>query len=276
MYDRTTGKPMQYQSPEDEFRALMSGDHPRLRRRRALLARLPAGPRCKTCNAPFGFPGSLVSRAMGRSRFPKNPRFCQMCFNWLTVAGIRGADIELSVLFSDVRDSVGLAERLGPAAYTALIDRYYKVASNAVMMANGITDRFVGDALLGLFVPGMTGPDHTGAALNAARAIVAGIGHPSDPWIAAGVAIHRGVAFLGGVGEEGQLHDFTALGDPVNTAARIASAAGSGEILVSVAAAASTDLGEGSLERRSLELKGKSAPLDVLVVTSAPTARAVA
>jgi adenylate cyclase len=256
----------QYQTPEDEFRALMSGDHPGLRRRRALLARLPSDPRCKTCNAPFGLPGALVARAMGRSRFPKNPRFCQMCFNWLSGAGIRGADVELTVLFSDVRDSVGLAERLGPAAYTALIDRYYQVASSAVIMANGIADRFVGDAVLGLFIPGMTGPDQTGAALHAARAIVAGTGHPSAPWIAAGVAIHRGVAFLGGVGEEGQLHDFTALGDPINTAARLASAAASGEILVSLDAARATDLDTSSLERRSLDLKGKSQPLDVVVV----------
>ena len=127
-----------YSSPEDEFRALMSGDHPRLRRNRRLLARLPSDPRCKTCNAPFGFPGSIVSRAIGRPRFPKSPRFCQMCFNWLTAAGIRGADIEMTMLFTDVRNSVGLAERLGPAAYTALIYRYYHVASNAVIMVDGI------------------------------------------------------------------------------------------------------------------------------------------
>ena len=189
-----------------------------------------------------------------------------MCFNWLTAVGISGADIEMTVLFSDVRDFVGLAERLGPAAYTALIDRYYRVASSAVIMANGIADRFVGDAVLGLFIPGMTGPDHTGAAVHAARAIVAGTGHPSDPWIAVGVAIHRGIAFLGGVGEEGELHDFTALGDPVNTAARLASVAGSGEIIVSLGAASATDLDVSSLERRSLELKGKSRPLDVVVV----------
>jgi adenylate cyclase len=256
----------QFQTPEDEFRALMSGDHPSLRRSRAFLARLPSDPRCKTCNAPFGFPGAIVSRAMGRPRFAKNPRFCQMCFNWLSAAGIRGADIELTVLFSDVRDSVGLAERLGPGPYTALIDRYYHVASNAIIMANGIADRFVGDAVLGLFVPGMTGPDHTGAALAAARSIMAGTGHPSDPWIAAGVAVHRGVAFLGGVGDAGQLHDFTALGDPVNTAARLASSAASGEILVSVGAAAQTDLDAAALEHRSLELKGKAEPLEVVVV----------
>jgi adenylate cyclase len=88
-----------YSTPEDEFRALMSGDHPRLRRNRRLLARLPSDPRCKTCNAPFGFPGSIVSRAIGRPRFPKSPGFCQICFNWLIAAGIRGADIEMTMLF---------------------------------------------------------------------------------------------------------------------------------------------------------------------------------
>jgi class 3 adenylate cyclase len=55
----------------------------------------------------------------------------------------------------------------------------------------------------------------------------------------------------------------------VNTAARLASAAASGEILVSVDAAASTELDAASLERRSLELKGKTQPLDVLVVKGA-------
>jgi adenylate cyclase len=256
----------EYQSPEDEFRALMSGDHPALRRRRALMARIPSDPRCKTCNTPFGRPGGLMSRMLGRPPFPKNPRFCQVCFNWLSSAGIRGADIELTVLFSDVRDSVGLAERLGPSAYTALIDRYYRVASNAVIMTNGIADRFVGDAVLGLYIPGMAGPDYTASALSAARAIVAGTGHPDAPWIAAGVAIHRGVAFLGGVGDEGQLHDFTALGDPVNTAARLASSTADGEIIVSLDAAAAMNLDVAAMEHRSLSLKGKAAPVEVVVV----------
>jgi adenylate cyclase len=212
------GSMERYPTPEDEFRALMNGDHPKVRRQRALLARIPSNPRCKTCNAPFGAPGGLLSRAMGRPPFPKNPRFCQMYFNWLSSAGIRGADVELSVLFTDIRNSVPLAERLGPTAYTELIDRFYRVATNAVIKANGVADRFVGDAMLGLFIPGMTGPDFTAAALEGARAIVAGTGHPGTPWIDAGVAVHRGVAFVGGVGEEGTLHDFTALGDPINTA----------------------------------------------------------
>jgi adenylate cyclase len=255
-----------FPTPEDEFRALMNGDHPSVRRRRAINARMPSDPRCKTCNTPFGMPGGLLSRALGRPPFPKNPRFCQMCFNWLSSAGIRGADVELTVLFTDVRDSVGLAERLGPSAYTAIIDRFYGVASNAVIMTNGIADRFVGDALLGLYVQGMAGPDYTAAAVQAARAIVSGTGHPKSPWIAAGVAIHHGIAFIGGVGDKGQLHDFTALGDPVNTAARVASAAQAGEILVSRDAAVAMDLDTGSMEHRSLELKGKTEPIEVVVI----------
>jgi adenylate cyclase len=256
----------QYATPEDEFRTLMSGDHPKVRQQRALFARIPSNPRCKTCNAPLGMPGWLLSRALGRRPFPKNPRFCQICFGFLSGAGIRGADIEISILFTDVRNSVPLAERLGPKAYTELIDRFYKVATNAVIMANGVADRFVGDAMLGLFVPGMTGPAHTAAALEAARAIVAGTGHPGAPWIDAGVAVHRGVAFLGGVGVEGTLHDFTALGDPINTAARLASAAVSGEIIVSRVAASGASLEDAGLEHRSLELKGKAEPMEVVVV----------
>jgi adenylate cyclase len=189
-----------------------------------------------------------------------------MCFNWLSSAGIRGADVELTVLFTDVRDSVGLAERLGPSAFTALIDRFYRVASNAVIMTNGIADRFIGDAVMGLFIPGMAGPEYSASALTAARAILAGTGQPADPWIDAGVGIHRGVAFVGGVGDEGQLHDFTALGDPVNIAARLASAAGAGEIIVSLYAAGSMNLDLGPVEHRSLLLKGKAAPLEVVVL----------
>lgn len=189
-----------------------------------------------------------------------------MCFNWLSSAGIQGADLELTILFTDVRDSVGLAERLGPSAYTALIDRFYRLASNAVIATNGIADRLIGDALLGLYLRGMAGPDYTASALQAARAIVAGTGHPSDPWIGVGVAVHRGVAFVGGVGDEGQLHDFTALGDPVNTAARLASSAQAGEILMSLDAATGMDLDTVPLERRSLALKGKADALEVVVI----------
>jgi adenylate cyclase len=62
--------------------------------------------------------------------------------------------------------------------------------------------------------------------------------------------------------------ELTALGDPVNVAARLASAAGAGEILVADSAAIAAGLVEGSFERRNLDLKGKSEPVSVLVLTT--------
>jgi adenylate cyclase len=76
--------------------------------------------------------------------------------------------------------------------------------------------------------------------------------------------VHTGIAFVGSVGE-GDAFDFTALGDPVNTAARLAAAAGTGEILVSKEAADAAGLDTTRLESRTLELRGRAEPLDAWV-----------
>ena len=76
--------------------------------------------------------------------------------------------------------------------------------------------------------------------------------------------MHTGPAWVGAVGN-GPRTDLTALGDTVNTTARLASVAGAGEILVSATAAAAAELDPG-LERRSLDLKGKANPTEAFVV----------
>jgi adenylate cyclase len=78
--------------------------------------------------------------------------------------------------------------------------------------------------------------------------------------------VHTGVSYVGTVGAGDDL-EFTALGDNVNITARLASAAGGREVLVSVAAAQAAGLDTSGLERRDLELKGKSEPVGVFVLT---------
>jgi adenylate cyclase len=85
-----------------------------------------------------------------------------------------------------------------------------------------------------------------------------------DPWIPVGAGVHTGIAYVGTVGE-GDARDFTALGDPVNIAARLASAAGPGEILVSSAAATAAKLDTSGLVPRALELRGRDEPVDAWV-----------
>ena len=103
--------------------------------------------------------------------------------------------------------------------------------------------------------------------MAAALAILRATGHADKrgPWVPVGVGVSSGRAWVGVVGDEKRI-DITALGDNVNIAARLGGAARAGEALVTVEAAEAAGLDAG-LERRSLELKGKSTPTDVVSLT---------
>jgi adenylate cyclase len=247
------------------FRAsMLGGDALKVRQRFRLM---PRGPRCKSCNAPFGAPGSYVARALGRSRWAKNPRFCNRCYSFLREYGLSGAEIPITALFADVRESTALAERLGAAAFRSQINAFYRIASDALITTDGLVDKFIGDGVMGLYIPGLSGQDHAQKAIAGARMILARVGAaPASERLPIGVGVHAGDAFVGAVGDAGEVQDFTALGDTVNTAARLASMAGSGEALISVEAAAAADLASDGLEQRHLEVKGRTQPVDVLVL----------
>lgn len=269
-----------YASADDEWRAILSGKERGWTVGRSLFRLLPSNPRCKICAAPFHGPGGMVMRMVGKKPWPKNPMICGQCFNYLSKHS-GGAEIELSLLFADVRGSTALAEGMSPATFTALLNRFYKVASDVIVPTGAVLDKFVGDEVVALFIPGLTGPKHAQLAIEAGLGLLNATGHrdPSGPWIPVGGGVHTGVAYVGTIGAPGQITDFTALGDPVNTTARLASAAGAGELLVTldaVAAARAGGLELGTSERRDLALKGKQqlVSVDVLRVGqgTSPTA----
>ena len=117
-----------------------------------------------------------------------------------------------------------------------------------------------------MFYPALAGERHAAAAVEAARAILRGTGHGSadGPWVAVGAGVHTGRVWFGAVGDPPHV-ELTALGDPVNTAARLAAAAAAGEIVVSAETAARASLGDG-LERRSLHVKGKEQAVEVVIL----------
>jgi adenylate cyclase len=158
---------------------------------------------------------------------------------------------------------------MSPAEFSQLISRFFAVSSEVLSRHLAWIDRFVGDQVVGYFVPGFAGPDHSQKAIQAANEILDQTGRlaPAGPWIPVGVGIHTGIAFVGSVGSGDQATDITALGDAANTAARLASSAMSGEILISEAAYSHSGLQMGDLQTRSLELKGKSKPIKVFVLT---------
>ena len=252
-------------TPEEEWRRqLLTGDNVPRQMRRAF-ALLPANPRCKLCNAPFKSWGGVLMRRLGRPQSRKNPHYCEPC----AFQQPGGAEVQISMLFADVRGSTTLAEGMRAAEFGRMIGRFYEEATNVLVQADALVDRLVGDEVIGLFIPGFAGSQHAERAIGAAQELIRriGYGRPAGPWLPVGIGVHTGIAFVGVVkgGEEG-LSDFTALGDNVNIAARLASAAAAGEILISEAAYQAGGMKLGDPARRELAVKGKSDPITVRVV----------
>ncbi len=256
--------------PEEVWRALLTGEHRGVQSLRRTFRSLPAPPRCKMCYAPFkGVGGFLLKPWFGP--WQKNAQLCKNCMAGLVKLGPGGAEIELSMLFADIRGSTGLAERLGPAEFTRLLSAFYRLAAAAIIDANGIVDKFVGDEAIGLFIPGIAGPRHAALAIAAARALLEAVARPgasSTGPIPVGIGVHSGTAYVGSIGSSEDISGFTALGDPVNATARLASLARAGELLVSVDTAAAAELDATGLERRTVEVRGREATMDVYSITT--------
>ena len=243
------------------------------RRVRRILARIPRSPRCKSCQAPFEGPLKPILPLFGKQPFDKNPRYCTGCYHWLTQSK-GGAEVRLSMLFADVRGSTPMAERLGSPRFAEVMDRFYGIGVDVLIRHDALIERFMGDQVVGYFFPGFTGPMHARSAIDAGLELLAATGHGpgQEPWVPVGIGVHTGDAYVGTVGSE--VLEFTALGEAVTLAARLASVAGAGELLASESAYAAAGM-DGPAERRELELKGVSAPITVRVLNSSARSNSV-
>ena len=240
------------------------------KRYRSLMHWLPSDPRCQVCYAPFeGLGGTLVRHLIGLDRSKMNPRFCNNCEQFVR-AYHGGTELELSMLFADVRGSTGLAEHSSALDFSRLINRFYGTAADVLVRSNALIEKLIGDEVVGLYVPGLAGPQHARVAVEAAQDILRATGHgsASGAWIPVGIGVHTGTAYVGAVGSSEGMSDIAALGDAVNTTARLAALAGPGEVLVSESAFGASGLDRPDLEARHLQLKGRAEPIDVRVLTA--------
>src|SRR5918999_4617222 len=235
---------------------------------RRVFSRLPHGPRCRMCAAPFEGPGAPLMRLIGKRRSEQTPHWCTSCFTFMSTHH-GGAEVGLTFLFADVRGSTPMAERMESAEYRQLISRFYETAAQAVVDQDGAISQFIGDEVVAFFIPALAGERHAVRGVDAALALLRATGHadPGGPWLPLGAGVHTGPAWIGTVGA-GSRTEFTALGDTVNTTSRLASTARAGEILVSAETARAAGLDPG-LEHRRLELKGKEGTTEVVTLTVA-------
>jgi adenylate cyclase len=233
------------------------------KRLRRIFRMLPHDPRCKFCNAPFqGVGGTIVRVLFSKQSSELNPRFCNMC----EVASRRfpgGAEVEMSMLFADIRGSTALSEKMKPAEFSQLINRFYKGATKVIVDEDGLVDKLAGDSVAAFWGAGFAGPDYVKRTVKVAQDLSSLMSRQGIP---VGIGVHSGLAYFGAMGAPGGLTDITAIGDEVNTAARLASQAAAGEIVISEQALKDAGIDGGELESRSLELKGISEPVLVRVM----------
>jgi adenylate cyclase len=247
---------------------LLYGLSPVEQRFRPIFGKLPESPRCKLCYAPFkGFGSTLMKLAFNKRQSNFNPNMCTTCEEHVN-RYIGGAEVELSMLFADMRGSTRLAEQMSISEFRSLIDRFYRTGAGVLVEGDAFVDKLVGDEVSGGFVPGFSGPRHALRAIEAAQKILTLTGHADNegPWAPVGVGVHTGVAYVGVVGSKGGVLDVTALGDAPNTASRLASEAAAGEILVSDQAWIVPGPEVEPVEQRELSVKGRQQPVKVHVL----------
>lgn len=180
---------------------------------------------------------------------------------------------DIAVLFVDLRGFTTMSEGLDPATVVEIINRYLTLTSDCILQNNGTLDKFVGDCTMAFWGAPLPQEDCIFKAVKTALAMVEG----AAPLSAAlqehfgrsvdfGIGVHFGPAVVGNIGSPSRM-DYTAIGDTVNTAARLESNAPGGKILVSHVVAdalkdriAFTSLGD------TIRLKGKSQGFEILQV----------
>jgi adenylate cyclase len=174
------------------------------------------------------------------------------------------------MLFADVRGSTPLGERLGPTKLAQVMDRFYSTGVAILIRHDALVERFMGDQVVGYFVPGFAGPNHARAAIRAGLELLRATGHTpgEQPWVPVGVGVHTGEAYVGTVGSD--VLEFTAVGEEVNLAARLASAAAAGEVVASDAVFEAAGM-KTQAEKRQLQLKGVSSLANVRILDALAT-----
>lgn len=255
------------QANNEMWRMLLNGEMHNFSGMRKLMSLLPAEMCCKLCAVPFRGPAAPFMRLMHKGPSNKNPNMCNYC-EQMARTHPGGAEVELSILFADVRGSTTIAEGMKSSKFSQLLNRFYTEANRVLIHHDAIIDKLVGDEVMALFVRGLAGPKHAQKALDAAKRLLEVTGHKdtNGPWIPIGVGVYTGIAFIGSVGSRDNFTDFTALGDSVNTAARLVAKARIGEILTTEKTLLEAGREITSLPKRILKLKGKSQPVAVRVI----------
>jgi adenylate cyclase len=179
---------------------------------------------------------------------------------------LEGEEVEVTMMFIDIRNFTGFAERSSAAEVVATINRLFDRVVPVIHAHGGHVDKYVGDGLLAVFGAPRRQEDHADQALGASLEIAAAVEEKFEGELSIGVGLNSGLVVAGNVGGAGRF-EFSVIGDAVNVAARVEAATrqtGDTILLSEHTRALLSDGAAGSLEPRpAVPLKGKAEPVSL-------------
>ena len=172
---------------------------------------------------------------------------------------LAGDEVEVSILFMDVRGFTSYAERASAREVVGRLNDLYDQVVPVITEHGGHANKFIGDGLLAVFGAPERLEDHADRAVAAAREIAEVVRDRYEGELRVGVGVNSGTVMAGTVGGGGRL-DFTVIGDVVNTAARVESATretGDDLLITEATRSLLDDAGPAWEERPAIALKGK-------------------
>jgi adenylate cyclase len=180
-----------------------------------------------------------------------------------------GEKCPVAVLFSDIRGFTALAETMRPDDMASLLTEYFTQMVDCVFRHEGTLDKFIGDEIMAQWGAPIGGFDDVDKTMSAAIEMMreleklnAGWREVGRPELQIGIGLNFGEAFAGNIGSERRL-EFTVIGDTVNTAKRLCSAAEAGQILLTDEFRRALHSPPKLIECPPMELKNKSQPVTV-------------
>ena len=166
-------------------------------------------------------------------------------------------------LFTDVRGFTSLSEKLEPEEVTKIMNKALTIQADTVKFYDGMVDKYIGDAMMAIFNAPIDIPDHEMAAVLCAKEIQDKI-KMANLGVEIGIGVNSGYAVIGNMGSDTRF-DYSAIGDAVNTAARLESATKEAgvDILIGEATIKKTQNG---VFHKKIYVKGKKKPLKVYTI----------
>ena len=197
------------------------------------------------------------------------PQVAERIANSREATRLGGEKRAVAVLFSDIRGFTAMSEAMNPDEMAQLLSEYFTEMVDCVFRHDGTLDKFIGDAVMAQWGAPIASPDDADNAMRAAVGMMQELERLNTKWeregrprLEIGIGLNFGEAFAGNIGSERRL-EFTVIGDTVNTASRLCSAAEPGEILLTEEMRRALSAAPALEERPSLELKGKREPVAV-------------